>query len=587
MNPVVFTLIRNSLEVIVEEMTLTMVRTAYSGSIREAMDFSAAICGGDGQMIAQGPCLAVHLGSIPDAMEAVFAKFDGDMALGDVFMLNDPYTGGMHLPDIFLFKPIFGAQGILAFLVLVADHVDVGGSVVGSRGVANAEVYAEGLRIPPVRLMRGGEPVDDIWDLVRQNTRMPHMVLGDLRSCLASFHSAERLLSETVERYGEGDVLAYFEDSLAYSEAALRRVIRDLPDGSYTFTDWLDDGVTTPDPLRIQLRLEVRGDMLHFDFDGTSPQVPSAINSTFSFTKSAVYAAVRTLLPSDVPNNAGIFRPIHVQAPAGTVVHAREPAAVAQRGVTGSRAVSATLGALAQVVADRVPAADEGGISSVRITGHGPDGRRYVVWDSVVGTWGARPTKDGVDGCSNFAMNVANASVEILEADYPILIREYGLRSDSGGAGTYRGGLGLVRQWELLDGEAEFILRADRTRFPPWGLNGGLPGEGSCTVLNPDTDARTLPSKAQIRIRKGDRVLHHQASGGGYGDPRQRDPELVWRDWRNDKVSLEQARSVYGVVIVDGVLDRNATEIERKRPPETQTNEGRHDHGLQSQVCSN
>lgn len=203
MDPVDFTLIRNSLELIVDEMTLTMVRTAYSGNIREAMDFSAAICSGTGEMIAQGPCLAVHLGSIPDAMEAVQQKFGGMMEPGDVYMLNDPYTGGMHLPDIFLFKPVFGARGILSYLVLVADHVDVGGSVMGSRGVNNREVYAEGLRIPPVCLMRRGEEVADIWDIVHQNTRVPHMVLGDLRSCLAAFHGAERMLRETADTYGE------------------------------------------------------------------------------------------------------------------------------------------------------------------------------------------------------------------------------------------------------------------------------------------------------------------------------------------------------------------------------------------------
>lgn len=565
MDPVVFTLLRNSFDVIVEEMTLTVVRTAYSPVVREAMDFSAAICTASGEMVAQGPCLALHLGSMPDAMQAVFAKFQGDMAPGDVYMLNDPYAGGMHLPDIFLFKPIFGQSGVLAFLIIVADHIDVGGHVVGSRGVASKEVYAEGLRIPPVRLIRQGVPVDDVWDIVRQNTRLPEMVLGDLRSCLAAFHSAESLLRDTVKTYGEEAVAQFFDDVIDYSEGILRDVIRDLPDGSYSFTDWLDDGVTTPDPVCIQLRLDVKGEELLFDFTGSSPQVPSSINATYSFTKSAVYAAVRTLLPSNVPNNAGIFRPITVLAQPGTVVHAREPAAVAQRGVTGSRAISATFGALAQAVGDRIPAADEGGVSSVRITGRDAAGRPYVVWDSVVGTWGARPTKDGVDGCSNFAANIANASVEIIESEYPIVIHEYALRRDSGGPGKYRGGMGVVRQWELLGDEAEFIMRADRTRFPPWGLQGGAAGECSRTVLKSQDQTRVLPSKCEVRIRRGDRVLHEQASGGGYGNPVERDVELVWRDWKNDRISLEQARTIYGVVISGGVLDRPATEAERNR----------------------
>jgi N-methylhydantoinase B len=564
MDPISFTLVRSSLELIVDEMTLTMVRTAYSGNIREAMDFSAAICSGTGEMVAQGPCLAVHLGSIPAAMEAVQQRFGGEMAAGDVYMLNDPYCGGMHLPDIFLIKPLYGSDGILAYLVIVADHVDVGGSTLGSRSVLSQEIYAEGLRIPPVRLQQQGEDVADVWAILRQNTRLPHMVLGDIRSCLSAFHSAEQLLRKTVAEYGEPVLTQFFSDSLTYSERLLRECIREFPDGHYRFTDWLDDSITAPEPVRIEVSLEVRGDELYFDFAGSSKQIKASINSTLSFTQSSVYAAVRTLLPGSVPNNAGLFRPIHVSAPPGTVVHAQEPAPVAQRGVTGSRVIDATLGVLAQVAPQRIPAASEGGISSVRITGRAADGRAFVIWDSMVGTWGGRPDRDGVDGCSNFAMNVANASVEIIESEYPVLIHQYGLRPDSGGAGKYRGGLGIRREWELLEGEATFVMRSDRARTAPWGLAGGKPGARSSSVLNPQGEARILASKFELQIKRGDRVLHEQAAGGGHGDAFARDPQAVWRDWKNGKISAEHAAQAYGVIIRDAAVDFGATQKMRE-----------------------
>ena len=564
MDPVVFTLLRSGLEQIVDEMTLTMVRTAYSGNIREAMDFSAAICDGNGDMVAQGPGLAVHLGSIPAAMQAVQARFGDEIGSGDVYMLNDPYCGGMHLPDIFLFKPLLGEDGTIAWLVIVADHVDVGGSTMGSRSVLSREVYAEGIRIPPVRLQRHGEDVQDIWSLLRYNTRLPHMVLGDLRSCLSAFHSAEQLFRGVLAEHGESEVRRYFSDVMDYTESMLRSCIRAFPDGHFRFTDWLDDSVTGPDPVKIEIALEVRGDALFFDFAGSSGQVNASINSTLAFTRSSVYAAVRTLLPPKTPNNAGLFRPIHVQAPAGTIVNAVEPAAVAQRGVTGSRVVDATLGVLAQVAPDQVPAASEGGISSVRIAGRDEHGNAFVIWDSVVGTWGARPDRDGIDGCSNFAMNVANASVEIIESEYPVRIHRYGLRPDSGGAGRFRGGLGLVREWELLDGEATFVMRADRTRSAPWGLQGGQPGARSRNVFTSGGQSNELGSKFELHLTRGDRLLHEQASGGGHGNPLERDPQLVFHDWQNEKISSQHALSAYGVLIDDGKLDLAETRRTRE-----------------------
>ena len=569
-----FELIRNTLDTIVDEMTLTMIRTAYSGNIRDGMDFSCAVCDPQGRMVAQGICVALHLGSIPDAIDAVLARFGKDIRPGDVYILNDPYCGGSHLPDIFVFKPVFHDGALLAFLVIVADHIDIGGRVPGGRSVDSTEVYQEGLRIPPIRLQDAGVPVAAVWDLIAQNVRVNFKVLGDLRSCLSACQKAETMLGAATRKFGDAVMRDYFDEILDYSERITRQTLRAIPDGTYTFTDYIDDAVTRPEPIAIHLTLRVQGDEVFFDLTGTSPQVPAAINATLSFTKSAIYAAVRTMLPPDLPNNSGVFRPIHVHAPLGTITNPREPAAVSSRGVTGFRVIDAAMGALAQAAPDRIPASGEGGVSSCRIGGKNPDGSSFIVWDSVTGTWGARPDRDGIDGCGNFAGNLANAPVEVLESESPIRILRYGLSQDTGGPGKYRGGMGILREWEMLAEESVFTMRADRARFAPWGAAGGHPGIKASNILNPQGEGKVLASKLTTVLRKGDRFLHQQASGGGYGDPLERDVGSVLRDWRNERVSLQHARDAYGVVIdaankkVDEAQTAKLRKSMRARPKE-------------------
>jgi N-methylhydantoinase B len=455
----------------------------------------------------------------------------------------------MHLSDIFIFKPMFVGDELVAFLVIVADHVDVGGRAPGSRAVDSVEVYQEGLRIPPLKLYDRGVSVPAIWDFIDINVRIPRKVIGDLHSSLAACLAAERLLTATIEKFGLTQVQAFFAQVLDYSERIAREVIRQIPDGTYHFVDHIDDSITSPEPVEIRVRLDVDGDQLRFDMAGSSPQVRAAINSTMSFTKSAVYAVVRTLMPTDLPNNAGLFRPIEVTAPLGTILNPREPAAVASRGVTGFRLIDAAFGALAQAIPDKVPAAGEGGASSFRLGGVDADGRPFIIWDSVTGTWGARPDRDGIDGCAHFAGNLANVPIELLEAEYPVRILRYGLRQDSGGPGRFRGGLGLEREWELLAPEAVVTMRADRGKFTPWGMQGGMPGALSRNILNPQSENRQLPSKLTGPIRHNDRFLHQQASGGGFGDPLERDVELVLADWRDERISLAHAADAYGTVI--------------------------------------
>lgn len=567
LDSVTFELIKNQIEMTTDEMTLTVLRTAYSGNVRDGMDFSAAICSADGEMVAQGLCIALHLGSIPDAMRAVLDRFANDCRPGDVFILNDPYMGGMHLPDIFVFSPVFIGTDLLCYMVVVADHADIGGRVPGGRSVDATEIYQEGLRIPPLKLQDGGRPVEAVWSMIARNVRLPDKVLGDLRSCMAACHTAEGLMKHTVARYGIGAVRDFFQQTLDYSERLAKDTIAQLNPGQYLFEDYLDDSVTSPEPVVIKLAMEVRRSSLIFDLTGSSAQVPASINSTLSFTKSAVYAAVRTLMPSDTPNNGGLFRPVEVRAPAGTVVNANEPAPVASRGVTGFRVLDAVLGALAEAAPGRIPAAGEGGVSSFRVGGHDEHGVPFVLFDSVQGTWGGRSDIDGVDGCSNFAANATNVPVEVVEAEYPLRVICYEFRTDSGGPGRFRGGLGLRREWELLAPEALITMRADRSRFRPWGLAGGQPGAASHNFLIVDGRRRELPSKIHRRVRRGERFLHEQAAGGGYGDPMERNPDAVFADWHNEKITVGHARRSYGVVIdVTGRrVDLDATDVLRGR----------------------
>ena len=320
MDPMTAELIRNGLQAIVDEMALTLVRTAYSANLKSAMDLSSALCDEQGRLIAQGLTLPLHLGSIPDAMAAVLRRFAGAFRPGDAFVLNDPYDGGTHLPDFFVFEPVFHEGQHIAFAVTVAHHTDVGGRVAGGNGCDSTEIYQEGLRVPPVRLCTDGRMNDDFLHLLSANVRIPMKVLGDLRAQLAACRIGQRGLLELVARYGVATLRVAFADMLEYTERIARATIERLPDGRYEFTDYLDDDGIDPDPIPIHVAVEVRGSELEVNFDGTSPQVTGAINCVLSFTRSSVYACIRCLLPPTLPNNEGYFRAVQVVAPPGTLV---------------------------------------------------------------------------------------------------------------------------------------------------------------------------------------------------------------------------------------------------------------------------
>ena len=548
-DPILLELIKNALDTIVDEMAIALVRTAYSNNLKNAMDMSCALCDAEGRLIAQGLTLPLHLGSIPDAMARVRQKFAGRTNPGDVFILNDPFEGGTHLPDFYIFKPIFLDGALVGWSASIGHQLDVGGKTPGGNGCDATEIFQEGLRIPAVKLYAAGEPVDAVFEMIDRNVRVPRQVLGDVRSQVAACLTGEKGYLKLIAQHGAARFQACTTTLLAQAERLARTAISRMPDGTYEFTDWLDDDGIDPDSIPLTVALTVAGDRMIADFTGSAPQVRGGINSPLPFTKSAVYATVRHLIGGDPPNNEGYFRPIEVIAPPGTIVNPVMPAAVAARGLTGFRLANALFGALAQIAPDRVFACEVGGDTGVSFGGYDRERRPFVFLEFLFGSWGGRPARDGVDACSSSVVNFSNNPIEVIESEYPLLIERYGYVPDSGGAGKHRGGLAVERQYRFLEATGTLQLRTDRRRHLPYGLAGGRPGTPSDNVLNPDGERRQLPSKCTLEIRQGDVFRHLLAGAGGWGNPLERDPELVLKDVLEEKLSADYARREYGVAI--------------------------------------
>ena len=549
-DPIAFELFKNAIFSIADEMALTVMRTTYSGVLKDNMDFSTALADADGKLVAQGLTLPGHLGSIPTALESIMRQFGDNMGPGDIFIMNDPFDGGMHLPDIFIIKPLYADGRRVAFAATVCHHTDVGGRVPGSNASDSTEVYAEGLRIAPMKMYEAGKRNETLFTFIEKNVRLPVKVFGDLRAQLAACHIAERQFLELLERYGTETVNLYMQEVIDYAERLTRAAIAKLPDGVYRFEDWIDDdGIDVGRPIRLFVTLTKTGDSLSADWTGSSPQVKGAINNTLSYTKAATYCAVRSVLPPGIPNNEGVFRAIEVIAPPGTIANVVLPGATAARGLTGFRMVDCCFGALAMMVPDQVFAASDGGNTGVSIGGYYADRKPFIYVDFTCGTWGGRPFADGLDGNSNMFANMASTSVEITEAEHPIQILAYEFVADRAGAGKYRGGTPYRRDYRFLEDEAILQVRSDRRTIRPYGLYGGNPGKPSSNYLNPDRGHQPLESKLTMTIRRGEVFRHELAGAGGWGDPLERDPEAVLKDVRNELISLSVAANDYGVVI--------------------------------------
>ena len=544
-DPVTREIIKNALMSAADTMALTVVRTARSAVIKHGMDFSTALFNAEGQQVAQGLTLPPHLGSMAPALEGVMNSFGDDVKPGDIFANNDPYEGASHLPDIFLFKPIFVNDVLMGWSCCIGHQTDIGGRVAGGNACDNTEIYQEGLILPPLKPYEEGE--------LNQ-------------ALLAAVRFGERDLLRLVDEYGLEEMKSYMADILDTTEALTRAEISSLPQGEWNFVDHIDNDGIDPQSIDIHVNVRIDGDEVFVDFDGTSPQAKGSINPNFAYTKSNVYAVMKCLIDPAIQSNSGFFRPFNITAPEGCFVNPQHPAPVAARGLAGFRICQAMFGAMAQALPGRVPAAWGGGEIGLSFGGYHPNRKAWVYLEfNNDGPRGGGPSIDGADGMASPVLNMANTPIESIESDQPLLVERFGLVPDTGGAGQYRGGLGIVREFRLLAEEATFQLRSDRTNFRPWGVEGGKDGTPTQNILNPGTpEEQELPGKHLMTLKKGDLYRVIQAGAGGYGNPLNRDPQAVAEDVRQEKLTREYARAEYGAVVDDaGELDLAATEALR------------------------
>lgn len=574
-DPITAELFRNAIVALADEMALTIYRAAYSGVLKNIMDYSTALCDAQGRLVAQGLSLPGHLASIPTALQACLSHFGTDIAEGDVLIMNDPYEGGMHLPDIFIFRPFFAqtpdgpSPTPLAWATTVCHHTDVGGRVPGSNASDSTEIFAEGLRIPPLKLVDRGTWNTTLHRIIERNVRLPGRVMGDLRAQLAACEIAARGLADLVTRHGVAGLQALLDETMDHSERLARHCLSEIADGTATFTDWIDDDqIDAGVPIKLVCTVRKAGTSMVFDWTGSSAQVKGAINNTWSYTAGASYCAAKCVMSINMPNNDGVFRAIEVIAPSGTIMNALPPAACAARGLTGFRAFDCAMGALAQLVPHRVFAGSDGGNTGITIAGIQANRTPFIYVDFLSGAWGGRPTRDGLDGNTNMFANMASFSVEVIEADNPLEVIDYEMLPDTGGPGQFRGGMSLRRTWRMLADEGILQVRADRATHRPYGLQGGGPGTSSRNVMNPgEAEETRLASKLTMTLRRGQVFRHELPGAGGWGDPLARDIALVASDLLAGKITLTGAARDYGVIAAGAppVIDSAATTDLRRR----------------------
>ena len=534
----------SSLLAAAEEMGEILVRASYSTNIKERRDCSSAIMDVRGGTIAQASHVPLHMGSMLGLVQAILDRYRvSEIRQGDVFITNDPYSGGgSHLPDIAVAAPFFARGRLVAFVANVAHHAEVGGSP-----SQTLDIYAEGVRIPLVRLYRSGDLSRDVMDFVLLNCRLPEERLADLRAQTASLDLGLLRLKELVDRYGTGTFRACLKRLEEQAQAQAQKGIRSIPEGTYRFTDFMDSDGVVSEPLPISVTLEVADGEITCDFTGSSPQVRGPINLPYFATLASVYYTLKAVVDPSLPANSGFYRTVRVSAPEGTIVNCVAPAPCLFRSDTAQRVVDVVLGALAQVVPERVVAASNGAVSGVYFLGYREDGSYYAYIETLGGGMGASAHGDGADGVQVHTTNTSNLPVEALELEYPMLVERYELVSDSGGPGKHRGGVGLLRQYRVLTDGVRVRTKGDRNVLAPWGLSGGQPGGRSRVVRNPDTqDEQELTAKEYDLVLGAGETLRIVTPGaGGYGAPRERDRAAVHHDVREGKVSPRVAEAMY------------------------------------------
>ena len=566
-DPITLGVVWGALQSIAVEVGTTIHRTAYSAQAREGQDFSVAIFDKTGRMTAQGPYSPGHMGAMNFAVLNMLDAFPAEtLSPGDVMLLNDPALGSGHLPDFFVTQPAFSGDDLVGFIVNIVHHTDVGGSRPGSQAVEGVfDYHQEGLFIPPTKIVEGGTPNEGVLELIAANSRTPENIRGDLAAQRNALRVGELRLQELIDRHGLDTYEECIETILDQTEATMRAAISEIPDGTYEFTDHLDDYGPGTEPLTIHVAITVDGDTLRVDFDGTSPQTESGLNAYLNYTKSYSYAAIKCLTDPYGPMNRGALRPIEITAPEGCFLNPHRPAGGGPRAIICYRVFEVILGALAEAVPERVAAASSH-FSNPTWGGYDPArGRRFVAYELILGGTGARATQDGCEAMAS-AFNASNIPVEAQEAVQPIVVEHFGLIPDSGGPGRFRGGCGVRRDMRILGEKVKFTNLSERQKFAPFGLFGGKPGALGATVINPgEPSERKVEGKASLDLEYGDVVSFRLCGGGGYGDPTTRDPEAVARDVRLGLVSPEAAREYYQVVVADdGTIDEEATRALRR-----------------------
>ncbi len=569
-DPIRFEVIRNALVAATDEMALSLRRTAYSTNIKTRSDFSCAFFDAQLRSVAQGFAQPVHLGSLVELVPKAVREYGPDnLAPGDAILTNDPYRGGVHLNDITLIMPVHCEDRLLGYVANLAHHVDVGGGAPASIG-AFREVFQEGVIIPPVKLVSAGRLVPDVFRLVLAQIRSKHETGGDFRAQVAAGTTGVRRLAALVERHGFDTVGRYMAELLDYTEVRARIEIAKLPRGVFEAEGQVDNDGFSDQPVRLRVRIAVDDGGILFDTSGSDTQRRAPVNSTFAQTFSACAYALKCLIDPDVPTNDGFYRLVRLRALEGTVTNCVSPAPVVGGWETQTRLVDVILKALAPVLRERIPAGTKAAMIHAGFGGIDErNGQYFCYLETLGGGYGGRAHADGPDAVQAHGQNTENAPVEEAERNYPVRVLRHELIPDSEGAGEFRGGLGLRKDYCFPDSSTTFTILSDRDREGPWGLWGGRPGKRAEYCLNPEGEAVRLGSKVTLELRRGDVVSYRTPGGGGFGQPHERDPQRVLTDVREGKVSAERARAVYGVAVDTTSWTVDAAETERLRGGES------------------
>jgi len=545
-DPVKLEILKNSFKGITEEMGIALKKASYSPNIKTREDHTCSIFNNKMDMIAQTAHQIGHLGAFPHILKQTMKEHRvEDLKPGDMIVLNDPYRGGAHLPDIIVISPVFFESRLWGFVANLAHHSDVGGIAPGSVPGNTTEIFQEGIRIPSVMLFKEGVLQEDIFKMILANVRTPEERKGDLNAQIAANNLGIRRILELIDKYGFDELLFYADESINYAERRMRAEIEKLLDGVYEGIDYMDDDGITDDPVKIAVAIRKTGSNIEFDLSETSPQRRGPTNCTFYMALSLIMYTMRCLTDPDIHQSEGCYRPVKTIIPEGKALNCKFPAAVAGGWEIGRRGIDAVCKAFLKAMPDRVPAGSNGAMNQITFGGKYPDGeRRFAYYETNGGGFGARPDKDGMDGVHSVS-NTKNTPIEELELNYPIFMRRYALRENSEGAGKYRGGLGIIREFEFLT-DVSFATVSDRQKFRPWGIAGGGEALGTEYSLLSGEEKKPVRTKSMGSAKKGEVLSIRTAGGGGYGDPKERSRESIKKDIEDGKISLERAKKVYG-----------------------------------------